>query len=175
MFDRRSKLLSTITLVHDLGLTCVAFGVAYLLRSLLVHFQFFSAHFTIIYPFTHYLPLLAAFLVVWTVVGYYSSFYRDLELTNPIQLILKIVSQLAIVLVVVYAGLYLLHLTDISRTFILLIGIVNFVLLLLGRAASYWGVAIMRDRLSRYHYLLIVGCGPRAREMAALIEEGRVM
>ena len=33
----------------------------------------------------------------------------------------------------------------------------------------------MRDRLKRYHYLLIVGCGPRAREMAALIEESRGM
>ncbi len=33
----------------------------------------------------------------------------------------------------------------------------------------------MRDRLERYHYLLIVGCGPRAREMAALIEESRGM
>ena len=33
----------------------------------------------------------------------------------------------------------------------------------------------MRDRLRRYHYLLIVGCGPRAREMATLIEESRGM
>jgi exopolysaccharide biosynthesis polyprenyl glycosylphosphotransferase len=49
------------------------------------------------------------------------------------------------------------------------------VLLLVGRAASFWGVAIMRDRLRRYHYLLIVGCGPRAREMATLIEESRGM
>lgn len=175
MFDRRSKLLSTITLLHDLGVTCVAFLVAYALRSYLVRFQFFSGRFPEIYPFTHYLPLMAAFLVVWAVVGYFSSFYRDLELTNPIQLILKIVSQLAIVLVVMYAGLYLLRRTDISRTYVLLIGVVDFVLLLLGRAASYWGVAIMRERLSRYHYLLIVGCGPRAREMATLIEESRGM
>ncbi len=48
-----------------------------------------------IYPFSHYLPLLAAFLITWAVVGYFSSFYRDLELSNPIQLILNIVSQLA--------------------------------------------------------------------------------
>ena len=175
MFDRRSKLLSTITLLHDLGVTCVAFVVAYLLRSYLVRFQFFSERFPEIYPFAHYLPLMAAFLVAWAVVGYFSSFYRDLELTNPIQLILKIVSQLAIVLVVMYAGLYLLRRTDISRTYVLLIGVVDFVLLLVGRAASYWGVAIMRERLSRFHYLLIVGCGPRAREMAALIEESRGM
>jgi exopolysaccharide biosynthesis polyprenyl glycosylphosphotransferase len=175
LFDRRSKLLSTITLLHDLGVTCVAFVVAYLLRTFLVHFAFFSEHLPGIYPFTHYLPLLAGFLVVWAVVGYFSSFYRDLELSNPIQLMLNVVSQLAIVLVVIYAGLYLFRRTDISRTYILLIGAVDFLLLLLGRSASYWGVSLMRDRLGRYHYLLIVGCGPRGREMATLIEEGRGM
>jgi exopolysaccharide biosynthesis polyprenyl glycosylphosphotransferase len=175
VFDRRSKLLSTVTLLHDLGVTCLAFVAAYLLRSYLVRFDFFSEHFPEIYPFTHYLPLMVAFLAAWAVVGYFSSFYRDLELTNPIQLILKIVSQLAIVLVVMYAGLYLSRRTDISRTYVLLIGAVDFGFLLVGRAASYYGVSIMRDRLRRYHYLLIVGCGPRAREMASMIEEGRGM
>jgi exopolysaccharide biosynthesis polyprenyl glycosylphosphotransferase len=175
VFDRRSKLLGTITLLHDLGVTCVAFVAAYLLRTFLVHFAFFSEHLPGIYPFSHYLPLLIAFLVIWAIVGYFSSFYRDLELSNPIQLILNIVSQLAIVLVVIYAGLYLFRRTDISRTYVLLIGVVDFVLLLLGRSMSYWGVSLMRERLRRYHYLLIVGCGPRAREMATLIEESRGM
>ncbi|MGB8769830.1 MAG: sugar transferase [Candidatus Korobacteraceae bacterium] len=171
MFDRRSKLLSSVTLMHDLGVTCVAFVVAYLLRTLLVHFDFFSRRLPGIYPFSHYLPLLAAFLITWALVGYFSSFYRDLELSNPIQLILNIVSQLGVVLVVIYAGLYLFRRGDVSRTYVLLIGGVDFVLLVIGRAVTYSGVSWMRDRLRRYHYLLIVGCGPRAREMATLIEE----
>ena len=174
MFARRSRLLSTVTLLHDLAVTCVAFVVAYLLRSLLVHFDFFSQRFPDIYPFSHYLPLLFAFLLVWSVVGYLSSFYRDLELSNPIQLIVNFVSQLGIVMLVIYAGLYLFRQVDISRTYVLLIGAVDFALLLVGRAISYSGVSWMRDRLGRYHYLLIVGCGPRAREMASLIEGSRV-
>jgi len=157
--------------MHDLGVTCVAFVVAYLLRTLLVHFDFFSRRLPGIYPFSHYLPLLAAFLITWAAVGYFSSFYRDLELSNPIQLVLNIASQLGVVLVVIYAGLYLFRRVDVSRTYVLLIGAVDFVLLVIGRAATYSGVSWMRDRLKRYHYLLIVGCGPRAREMAALIEE----
>ncbi len=162
-------------MLHDLAVTCVAFVLAYLLRSFLVHFQFFTQRFPDIYPFSHYLPLLVLFLVVWAVVGYFSTFYRDLELSSVIQLILNIVSQLAIVLVIVYAVLYLLRRGDISRSYVLLIGAVDFLLLLCGRAVSYWGVSFMRDRLGRYHYLLIVGCGPRAREMAALVEESRGM
>ena len=156
-------------------MTCVSFVVAYLLRSLLVHLDFFSRHLPGIYPFSHYLPLLAAFLITWAAVGYFSSFYRDLELSNPIQLILNIVSQLGVVLVVIYAGLYLFRRVDVSRTYVLLIGVVDFVLLVIGRAVTYSGVSWMRDRLKRYHYLLIVGCGPRAREMAALIEESHGM
>jgi exopolysaccharide biosynthesis polyprenyl glycosylphosphotransferase len=161
--------------MHDLGVTCVAFVVAYLLRSLLVHFDFFSRRLPGIYPFSHYLPLLAAFLITWMAVGYFSSFYRDLELNNPVQLVLNIVSQLGVVLVVIYAGLYLFRRVDVSRTYVLLIGAVDFVLLVIGRAVTYSGVSWMRDRLRRYHYLLLVGCGPRAREMAALIEESRGM
>ncbi len=161
--------------MHDLGVTCVAFVVAYLLRSLLVHIDFFIRRLPGIYPFTHYLPLMAAFLVTWAVVGYFSSFYRDLELSNPIQLILNIVSQLGVVLVVIYAGLYLFRRVDVSRSYVLLIGAVDFVLLVMGRAVTYSAVSWMRDRLKRYYYLLIVGCGPRAREMAALIEESRGM
>ncbi len=161
--------------MHDLGVTCAAFVVAYLLRTLLVHFDFFSRRLPGIYPFSHYLPLLAAFLITWAAVGYFSSFYRDLELSNPIHLILNIVSQLGVVLVVIYAGLYLFRRVDVSRTYVLLIGAVDFILLVIGRAVTYSGVSWMRDRLRRYHYLLIVGCGPRAREMAALIEESRGM
>ena len=136
MFDRRSKLLSTVTLLQDLAVTGVAFVVAYLLRSFLVHFEFFSRHLPGIYPFSHYVPLMLAFLLAWAVVGYASRFYRDLEMSNPIQLVLNLLNQLAIVLVIIYAGLYLFRRTDISRTYVLLVGVVDFVLLA-GRALPF--------------------------------------
>ncbi len=175
MFDRRAKFLSAVTLLQDLLVTCIAFVVAYLLRSLLVHFEFFSRRFPVIYPFEHYLPLMIGALVVWAMVGYFSRFYRDLELINPIQLILNVVNQLGVVLVVMYAGLYLFRRGDISRTYVLLVGAVDFVLILVGRAISYTGVSWMREKLGRYHYFLIVGCGSRAREIGTLLEESRGM
>ncbi len=156
-------------------MTCVAFVVAYMLRSFLVHFEFFTRHLPGIYPFTHYVPLMLVFLLAWAVVGYASRFYRDLEMSSPIQLALNLLNQLAIVLVIIYAGLYLFRRIDISRTYVLLVGIVDFVLLLGGRYVSYNGIAVMRKRLKRYHYFLIVGGGARAREMATLIEESRGM
>ena len=177
MFDRRSKFLNTVTLLQDLAVTAVAFALAYVLRTFLVQFEFFSQHLPGIFPFGHYLPLMVAFLLAWAVVGYASGFYRDLEMSGPIQLVLNLLNQLAIVLVIIYAGLYLFRFIfiDISRTYVLLIGVVDFVLLVVGRYLSYNGIAWMRKRLGRYHYFLIVGCGTRAREMATLIEETRGM
>jgi exopolysaccharide biosynthesis polyprenyl glycosylphosphotransferase len=175
VFDRRSKLLSTVTLVQDLAVTCIAFVAAYYLRIFLVRFEFFSRHLPDIYPLSHYFPLLLLFLLTWSVVGYASKFYRDLEMSNPIQLGLNLLNQLAVVLVLVYAGLYLFHQDDVSRTYILLIGAVNFVFLVVGRFVSYNGIAVMRQVLGRYHYFLIVGCGTRAHEMATLIQESRGM
>jgi exopolysaccharide biosynthesis polyprenyl glycosylphosphotransferase len=118
---------------------------------------------------------MVAFLLAWAIVGYSSRFYRDLEMSNPIQLGLNLLNQLAIVLVIVYAGLYVSRQNDISRTYVLLVGVVDFALLVVGRYVSYNGIAWMRRRLGRYHYFLIVGCGTRAHEMAKLIEESRGM
>ena len=156
-------------------MTCVAFIAAYYVRILLVRIDFFSEHLPDIYPFEHYLPLLVGFLSAWAIVGYSSRFYRDLEMSDPIQVVLNLLNQLAIVLVIIYAGLYLFRRGDISRTYVLLIGIVDLVLLVVGRYVSYNGIAWMRHRLGRYHYFLIVGCGSRAHEMATLIEESRGM
>ena len=173
MFDRRSKFLSLVTLVQDLLVICIAFGAAYLLRTLLVHFEFFHERLPGIYPFTHYVPLLLGLLALWAITGYFGSFYRDLELSNPIRIGANLLYQSMVVLVLAYAGLYLLKRTDISRTFVMVVGIAMFASLLAGRAVSHSGVYWMRERMNRYHYCVVVGCGSRAREVASLIEESR--
>jgi exopolysaccharide biosynthesis polyprenyl glycosylphosphotransferase len=118
---------------------------------------------------------MLVFLLAWAMVGYGSRFYRDLEMSNPIQLGLNLLNQLAIVLVLIYAGLYIFRQDDVSRTYVLLIGVVDFVLLIMGRYVSYNGIAWIRRKMGRYHYFLIIGCGTRAHEMATLIEESRGM
>jgi exopolysaccharide biosynthesis polyprenyl glycosylphosphotransferase len=171
VFDRRSKFLSLLTLLQDLGVICVAFGAAYLLRHLLIHLQVFNAQLPEIYPFSHYVPVLLAMLGFWAATGYFGAFYRDLELSSPVRIAANLLYQSLIVVVLAYAGLYLLKRTDISRTFVMAVGGVMFVALLAGRAISYSGVYWMRERLNRYHYCVVVGCGARAREVASLIEE----
>jgi len=173
VFDRRSKLLSTVTLLQDLLVICIAFGAAYYLRFLLVHRQVFSEQLPEIYPFSHYVPVLIGILVIWAITGYFGTFYRDLELSNPVRIGATLLYQSIVVLVFAYAALYLLKRADISRTFVLVSGVMMFVFLLAGRAISHSGVYWMRERLNRYYYCLVVGCGSRAREVATLIEESR--
>ena len=176
VFYQRAKLLSTITVLQDLGVTCVAFLVAHWLRAILVRLPFFSQHLQpAIYPLRHYVPVMLVFLAVWAGVSYLSRFYRDLEIAGRTRIALHLTNQVAIVLVIIYAFLYLFEWTDISRSYLLLVGVVDLLLLLAGRALSYSGVVWMRERLGRYHHFLIVGCGSRAREMASLIEAGRGM
>jgi hypothetical protein len=62
VFDRRSKFLSFVTLLQDLVVICIAFGAAYFLRTLLIHFEFFHERLPGIYPFSHYVPLLLGLL-----------------------------------------------------------------------------------------------------------------
>ena len=173
MFDRKSKFLSFVTLLQDLAVICLAFGAAYLLRTVLVHFEFFHERLPEIYPFSHYIPLLIAILALWGLTGYFGSFYRDLELSNPVRIGATLFYQLVLVIVMAYAGLFLLKRGDISRTFVMVVAGLTFVFLMVGRAVSYSGVYWMRERLNRYHYCLVVGCGARAREVASLIEQSR--
>jgi len=171
VFDRRSKLLSTVTLLQDLMVICIAFGAAYYLRFLLVHRQFFNERLPEIYPFSHYVPVLIGIVALWAITGYFGTFYRDLELSNPVRIGATLLYQSIVVLVFAYAALYLLKRTDISRTFVLVSGVMMFIFLLAGRAISHSGVYWMRERLNRYYYCLVVGCGSRAREVATLIGE----
>lgn len=173
MFDRRSKFLSLVTLLQDLLVICVAYGAAYLLRTLLVYFEFFHKRLPGIYPFSHYIPLLLGLLALWAVTGYFGGFYRDLQLSNPVRIAVALFYQLLLVITLAYAGLYLFKRGDISRTFVMVVGGVMFLFLMAGRAISFSGVYWMRERLHRYHYCLIVGCGSRAREVASLIQQSR--
>ena len=174
VFDRRSKFLSLVTLLQDLAVICIAFGAAYLLRHPADPLSSFSTR-----GCRKFIPSRITFRCCWRcwrsgpLTGYFGTFYRDLELSNPVRIGANLLYQSLVVLVLAYAGLYLLKRTDISRTFVMAVGGVMFVALLAGRAISYSGVYWMRERLNRYHYCIVVGSGSRAREVATLIEESR--
>ncbi len=175
MFARRSRFLGTLTLAHDALITGVAFFVAYWLRVHLLQHVVTWRELPQVYPLGTYWPLLLAVVVLWPLAGSALGIYRDVELSTPVEMVFDIFKLVVAGLLIVYAGLYLTKAQYISRSFVLVVGAVDVVLLTLGRWMFFAGASWMRDRLGRYHYFLIVGTGPKARGLADLIEQGETM
>ncbi|MCI0351798.1 MAG: hypothetical protein L0Z53_20450, partial [Acidobacteriales bacterium] len=169
MFEHRSKLLGLGCLAHDLVLTAVAFVLAYGIRDqLLPHWN--PAGFRPIHPFSYYLLLLAAILILWTAVGYALGIYRKVELRNPQQIIWDEVRLVFTGMILIYAALYLFQRVDISRGLVLLFGVTDAVLVISGRLFLFYNKGSLRRVLGKYHYFMIIGMGKEALELAYLIE-----
>ena len=171
MFARRAQLRSLVFALYDLALTALAFPLAYLLRTyLLPPLAAPWVELPAMYPFGKYWPLLVGVLLVWPATGYLLRVYRGVELRDLRQMLRDITRVVTVAVVVTLAGLYLFKLHYISRLFVLCIGVVAWVLLAAGRWLLLSAGAWLREKLERYHYFLIVGSGPEARELAQLIE-----
>jgi exopolysaccharide biosynthesis polyprenyl glycosylphosphotransferase len=168
LFEHRSKLLGLSCLAHDLALTALAFPIAYWLRTHVLP-QVFPGTFPGIYPFSWYLPFLAGMLGLWFAVGYVLGIYRKVELRSPQQIIWDEVRLIFTAMILVVAGLYLLR-ADVSRSLVLLFGVVDAVLVISGRLFLFYNKASLRRLLGKYHYFLIIGTGREALELAQLIE-----
>lgn len=168
MFEQRSKLLGFGCLAHDLALTGCAFLLAFWTRIAL--FQNHVDSFGPIFPLRHYLPNLAGILTLWLVVGFVLGIYRRIELRNPLQIIWDETRLVAAGMVLIYAALYFFH-ADTSRSLIVIFGFVDVLLLIAGRLVLFYSKGSLRRLLGRYHYVLIVGTGAEAMELAHLVED----
>ncbi len=175
MFARRSRFLGILTLAHDAVVTGVAFFAAYWLRAFLLPQTVTWRELGPIYPLETYWPLLVVTVSLWPLAASALGVYRNVELSTPIEQIFSIFKLVAAGLLIVYAGLYLTKAQYISRSFVLVMGAVEVVLLSLGRWVFFAGAGWMREKLGRYRYFLIVGTGPKARDLADLIEQGETM
>jgi exopolysaccharide biosynthesis polyprenyl glycosylphosphotransferase len=176
MFERRSALLGSISRLLDLGLTALAFPVAWWIRMrVLAHMVGSGVVQPVIYPFWTYAPLFAGILIIWFFAGHFLRIYHDIELRSRQQLVGDAAKLIVLGLVALNAVLYFVRADYISRAFILTIAAVDFVLLAAGRIALLGGSGSLREKLQRFHYCLIVGLGPNARELASLIEQSEPM
>ena len=168
MFEQRSKLLGLGCLAHDLALTALAFPLAYGLRVRLLP-QLFPGDFPPIYPLGHYLPLISGVLVLWTLTGFVLGIYRRVELRSPLQIIGDESRLVLVGMVLAIAGLYVLR-ADVSRSLMVTFGVLDAILLVGGRLALFYSKGTLRRVLGRFHYILIIGTGSEAAELAHLVE-----
>jgi len=168
LFEQRSKLLGFGCLAHDLALTVLAFFLAFWARLALLP-RLFVRDFGPIYPLRHYLPVLAAVLGLWFLVGFALGIYRKVELRNPLQIIWDETRLVTTGMVLAYAGLYFFHAST-SRSLVAVFGALDLMLLIAGRLFLFYSKGSLRRMLGRYHYVLIVGTGAEALELGQLVE-----
>jgi len=178
MFSRRQRVVSVVFGCVDAAATVLAFVASYLVRSVLLpelapQFHAWPLPAGPLYPFSRYLPVLAAIVLIWLAVGYVLGVYRQQELRERRQAVFDPTKQIVAGMLVLAAGLFFVKGFYVSR--LLLGGFLGLDwLLLVGLRLAYieWGPGL-RARLGDAYYVLLVGTGPQAQELAALIGEGR--
>lgn len=170
MFKKHLKFLAVLQYLTDMAVTVVSFFVAIWLRSYLPYVPIGQLNQLHSHEVESYLWLFLVINPVWTVLFLYFNAhksFRSIRFIGEIKVIGK---------VVVIGGLsigtisFVLHAYDLSRVFILLFVVVNFIFLSLER--------LIVRRLSlragvNDRSVLIVGTNRRAAELADTIERHR--
>jgi exopolysaccharide biosynthesis polyprenyl glycosylphosphotransferase len=91
------------------------------------------------------------------------------ELRHPLQIILDESKLVLIGMVLIHAGLFVFR-ADVSRSLVLTFGALDVILLVAGRLALFYSKGTLRRIFGRFHYVLIVGTGSDALELAHLVE-----
>jgi exopolysaccharide biosynthesis polyprenyl glycosylphosphotransferase len=165
MFARRARLLWLLLVVSDVVPLLLSFEIAYLTRANFPELQLFFLT-----------PGVAAGLLgtaaaLWTALGIGLAAYRRPESFETLGMLRLTFVQTVWFGISLATAIYLLKLGDISRLFIALFVASNFLSQIVYRLAARRMRRIVLEGLGGRHYYLIVGTGPKAVEMARLIEQ----
>lgn len=148
----------------DLATIVVSFFVAYLCRSYNILSPF------PISPISHYLFLLYVIIPVWAILLHYYKTYSSMRTMGPLQVLLPLLKTVIAGGIILIGVLYVFKIQTISRVFIGLFLIINFVSFVTQRFLLRAFLHYIRKRGHNYRTVLIVGTGKRATSLAKLIE-----
>jgi len=167
MFTRRARFLGMLFGISDLILLAISFEVAYLVRAHLPELRLFYLTAGVA------AGLLFTGGAVWASTGLILGVYRRLESFETRRMIRDSLYQSFWLAVALATVIYLLQLGEVgavSRSFIVLFVVVNFLLQSAYRVSARRMRRFLQQEFAGYRYYLIVGTGPNAIEMARLIE-----
>ena len=170
MIKEQARLIAVVTVLLDLLVLILSFQTAYLVRD-----QVMTALLPGFFPhglfeLEAYLWMYAVILPAWVGLFLALRLYSSARLMTFRHLLVDLAKANAVGLGLVVAVAYLLKLQDLSRSFLILFGVVNLLFISAGRLLL---------RAVRRHYrrgglverhVLIVGTGPEALEFARLVE-----
>ncbi len=169
MLRQRARLITVTVFLLDLGLTTVAFYVAYAIRE-----QFFSQSFGPLAPLPEVQWLLALILPTWSVLLYWMELYETQRTRSFWAGAWRITKAVAFGTLIVGAIVFVSKTAaEISRLFIVLFAANNLLLLMVRLIAMRFAAHYIRTRGYNYRNILVVGTGRSAREIARQIEAHR--
>ena len=162
MFSRQRKARVLFGL-SDLIVATLAFEIAYRLRAVL-HLE----HAFYLTPERHAL-LMGFSLLAWVLIGLWLDIYEKLDSALPGVVLRDTTRQCTCGALAVVVFEYLIR-QDLSRFFVSLFAVFAWILLVLFRMTAGRVVGVIRREFSAPHYVMVVGTGDRAREMASALE-----
>lgn len=161
MYDERSRHVGRVLLVLDIVLSVLVFVIAYRVRdSLIESSSSFSAHLAIV-------PLFLLFLglSVWMLEG-----YRNLRTAMILDYAWVVLRALAISIAALLTLLFLMKVQYVSRPFLVLFTVLDFVVLMLARMTLVWWyfrrpIAGGENALK----VLMIGTGYRAERLCDML------
>jgi exopolysaccharide biosynthesis polyprenyl glycosylphosphotransferase len=163
VFSRHHRKVKLLFALADIALVSIAFSAAYHSR----HWLPFDREFFLL-PAVFTL-LLGACAVFWPAMGHWFEVYERLDSAHP-RIVLRDSFKQSLLGII---GLVLLQYAfrlDLSRAFIVLLGLYSWVLLCLFRLNAGALVGWIRREFGAQHYVLLVGTGERAQRLAHLLE-----
>ncbi|MBI4459972.1 MAG: hypothetical protein HY648_07930, partial [Acidobacteria bacterium] len=167
MFARRAKLLWLLLIFSDLVLLVLAFELAYLVRAHLPQLRTFFLSPGV------FAGLLVTAGGLWAALGLILQVYRRPENFGAGRMVRLTISQTFWFGMALATAIYLLKLGDISRSFAAMFVFLNFLLQVAGRLAARRVRQLLQREIAGQRCYLLVGTGPKAIELAQLIEKNK--
>ncbi len=167
MFTHRARLVWLLLAFSDLILVAVSFEIAYLIRFHMPQMRLFFLSYGVA------AGLLGTALVVWLGAGLFLGVYQRLESLDARRMIRNTIYQSFWLGVALATAIYLFQLGEISRSFVALFLFLNFLFHTGYRLAGRKLRRVLQRDLAGGRRYLIVGTGPKAVEVARLIEKNQ--
>lgn len=168
MIKRKYRIAYLIYSFVETCITFLSFVIAYLLRK-----QLPSPYFGRLFPFSDYIGLLIVVILLWNLLFALIRANRAGIATDPLEVLKEVTLTVLTGSVLIGAVIFILKYDFISRPFILIFALVNFVFLCGFRIYAKAGVGQFRNVLEGDLNVLIVGTGEKAARVAEVLEEAK--
>ena len=163
MFSRQNRKARVLFGFSDILLTALAFEAAYQTRTWLHLGRAF-------YILVSVKALVLGFtLVTWVLIGLWLGVYDKLDSGDPRVILRDSARQCGYGFICLVVFEFLMRL-DLSRSFLALLTVYSWVLLLVFRLTAGRLVGVVRREFGALHFVMVVGTGERAQRLAEALE-----